>query len=210
MGFLFLVILVGFAVFSFVMYQKAKKAEAQVNRMLPPGFDGNDGFTPVGQLEDKRDKVSVQNLRIGDIVSHFEQDFVVEGKLDYNDDGWTWTTFMLVDSDVVKWLAVEWDDQLEVSIWEEIDLNVPAQPPEFLEYEGERFKMVEKGKARVAQTGTTGRRQGLEASYFEYEGDGDRSISVEVWGGDVEVSIGEDINPYSLEIYPGADAHQEW
>ncbi len=211
MSFLFLVLLIGFAVFSLVMYQKAKKAEQEANRMLPPGFGGgNDGFTPVGQLEDKRERVTVQNLRIGDIVSHFGQDFVVEGKLDYNEDGWTWTTFMLVDGDVVKWLSVEIDDQLEVGIWEEIDLAVPANPPEFLEYQGEQFRMVERGSARVTQTGTTGRRQGMHADFYEYEGSGERSISVEVWGSEVEVSIGEEINPYSLEIYPGADAHESW
>ena len=203
MGVLVIFLLIGFAVMSFVFYQKAKKLESQAGR-LPPGYDG-DGFTSAGQLSGgKRDEVTAQNLRLNDIISYFGQDFIIEGKIDYNEDGWTWNEFMLVDGDVVKWLSVEMDDQLEVAIWEEIDVAVGQNPPEFIEYAGQKYRQVENGSARATQTGQTGRRAGQNMRYYEYEGSGDEEISVEIWGGDVEVSHGKKINPFSLEIYPGS------
>src|SRR5690606_5121116 len=98
---------------------------------------------PVSEVSGER---NIKNLQIGDIVTHFDQDFVVEGRIDYNDSGWPWTCFMLVDGDDVRWLAVEEDDQLEVSIWQETDVVLHGSVPEFIEFEGERFRMVERGK----------------------------------------------------------------
>ncbi|MEM1349973.1 MAG: DUF4178 domain-containing protein, partial [Myxococcota bacterium] len=75
--------------------------------------------------------------------------------------------------------------------------------PEFVEYLGQRFRMTERGSARVNQQGHTGRKSGLNMQYFEYEGSGDEMLSVEKWGGDIEVSLGREIRPVELEIYPG-------
>jgi len=194
-----IITLVILVVASIFFFQQAKKMESQ--RQLPPGFQNAGEFKPVSELSS--DEPSIANLKIGDIVTYFDQDFVVEGRIDYNDEGWPWTCFMLVDGDDVRWLAVEEDDQLEVSLWQKTDIKLEGEPPEFIEFEGEKFRMVERGKARVAQTGQTGRRSGLNMEYFEYEGTSDRGLSVEKWGREIEVSVGHDINPYSLEILPG-------
>lgn len=187
-------LLLGAAVVSFVFYQKAVASER--------ALEGGPGVA--GLLEGKRSgEATVTNLRMGDIVTYFGVDYVVEGRIDYNDSGWPWTTFMLVDGDDVRWLAVEEDDQLEVSIWEEIDLDLGSDPPKVIEYDGEQFRRGESGRATVSQTGKTGRRAGMSCDYFEYEGSGERSLSVERWGMETEVSIGQDVNPYSLEILPG-------
>lgn len=179
-------------------YKKTKSLENM--KQLPPGFQSAGDFQPVTEVSGER---SIKNLQIGDIVTHFDQDFVVEGRIDYNDSGWPWTCFMLVDGDDVRWLAVEEDDQLEVSIWRETDVVIQGSVPEFIEFEGEKFRMVERGKARVSQMGQTGTRRGMEMEYYEFEGQGDRYLSVEKWGQDIEVSVGEDVNPYALEILPG-------
>lgn len=184
-------------VVSFIFYSKAKKLEKQQesgDRRQLPG--------PDRQLDADAPR-TVMNLQVGDIVSYLGADYMVEGRLDYDDEGWTWVTYMLVDGAQIRWLSVEEDDQLEVSLWDEANLDLSGKPPEFLEYEGQRFKMVEWGTARVSQTGKTGRKAGLNMEYFEYEGQGDRYLSVEKWGNEIEVSVGEDINPYGLELYPG-------
>lgn len=183
------------AAVALVLFFQARKLEKAAERL--------EGPAPVGLLENKNAERSVTNLHLGDIVTHFGVDYVVEGRIDYNDSGWPWTCYMLVDGDNVRWLAVEMDDTLEVSIWEEIDMTLPANPPSVIEYEGQRFKMVENGRATATQTGQTGRRAGLSVEYFEYESGGDRYLSVEKWGMETEVSVGQDINPYSLEILPG-------
>ena len=46
----------------------------------------------------------VQNLAIGDVVSYLGQDFLVEGKLIYNQEGFEWQEFRLVDGEAAEWI----------------------------------------------------------------------------------------------------------
>lgn len=201
-GFIVLFILVGLMVTSAIFFQRAKRLEQQQN--LPPGYGGGSGFSPAGHLPAGSGDGNLLNLKINDIVTYFGTDYMLEGRLDYMEDGYTWVTYMLVDGDDVKWLSVEDDDQLEVSLWEEVeDLQVAQNPPEFLEYRGERFRMKEKGRARVNQQGHTRNKMGMSVEYFDYDGDGDNMLSVERWGGSVEVSIGQEIRPSTLDVLPG-------
>ena len=193
---------------SFFFYFRAKQLEGQ--RQLPPGYAGQQ-FTPAGQLPGGQQAahqiggVDLMNIPLGSIVTHFATDYIVQGRMTHWEEGYTWLTYMLVDGDTVRWLGVEEDDMLEVSLWEEIKgLPVSVPPPEFLEYRGERFHMVEQGTARVTQQGKTGSKTGMQVDYYEYEGSGgENALSVEIWGGDVEVSFGKEINPAELDVLPG-------
>lgn len=210
MGAMMLVLIVMMIVISgvsFFFFMQARKAERQ---QLPPGYAGGT-FTPAGQLPGpSRGGNNLMNLRLNDIISYFGTDYMIEGRLNYWEDGYTWITYMLVDGDDVKWLAVEEDDRLEVSMWEEIkDLRLSAPLPEFIDYAGERYRMNERGTARVNQQGKTGSKTGLQMEYFQYESDEGDEISVEKWGGDIEVSRGKEINPVALEIFPGDEVDDD-
>lgn len=183
------------AVVALMAFLKARADERRQERLDGPG--------PSKMLDGPRTEVNVNNLRIGDIVTFFGTDYVVEGCIHYDDSGWVWVCYMLVDGDNVRWLAVEFDDQLEVSLWQEIDLVLPPTPPHTIDYDGERFTLTESGRASATQSGQTGLRSGLSVEYFEYKGSGERYLSVEKWGMETEVSVGQDVNPYSLEILPG-------
>jgi hypothetical protein len=191
---------------SFWAFKKAREQERQLE--LPPGYGApGGGYTPVGrQLNmDVPGGANLLNLQLNDIVSHFGTDYIIEGRLDYWDDGDTWVTYRLVDGNNEVWLAVEQDDDLDVSLWREVkDLHLPSPLPEFLEYRGQRLRMVERGEARVNQQGKVARKTGVNLKYYEYEGDDNAMLSVEDWGGgDVEVFWGEEINPAGLDILPG-------
>ena len=209
MGFFAMLVLLGLASTAFASFYFYKKArESERRQQLPPGY--NDGFQPAGQLPGGGGASSgghdLMNLKLNDIVSHFTNDYIIEGKLNYWEEGYTWITYMLVDGDKVRWLSVEEDDMLEVSMWEEVkDLHVTPPFPEYIEYEGERFRMVERGEARVNQQGKTGSKTGLNMEYYEYESPSEKYISVEKWGGDIEVSVGQDLRPSELDIFPGDD-----
>lgn len=194
----------GVMIASVVFFMKARAAEAQ--QQLPPGYgDQGGGFTPAGrQLTQSQGPQGLMNLRINDIVSYFGADYIVEGRLNYWQDGYTWTTYMLTDSPNVKWLAVEEDDELEVSLWEEVeDLRLSEPMPEFVEYRGQRYRMTERGEARVNQEGRTKNKTGLGMTYWQYEADDDTMLSVEKWASDIEISIGRELRPESLDVLPG-------
>ena len=206
-AFLFMILLTGVIVTSVVFFQKSKKLESQ--QMLPPGYGGGGGggFTPAGQLPPGQDLNSprgLMNLKLNDIISYYGTDYTIEGRLDFWEDGYTWITYMLVDMDDIKWLSVEDDDSLEVSLWEEVkDVPVSQPFPETVDYRGQTFRMQERGKARVNQKGRTGNKTGLQVEYYEYESREGEKMSIEKWGPEVEVSIGRDIRPDDLDIFPG-------
>lgn len=169
------------------------------------------GRETAGQLETElgTSDRSLMELQLQDIVSHYGTDYIVEGKIQYREGGWTWVEYRLEDGDEIRWLEAEEDDGLQATLWREVDdLHIGAdEPPEFLEYEGVEFRISERGEARAQQEGKTGKKQGLTVEYFEYEGPEDRLLAVERWGGDVEVSKGKPIEPYELDVLPGDSIH---
>lgn len=143
-------------------------------------------------------------LQIGDIVQYFGTDWVVEGQLTYNEDGFTWLEYMLQDSDRISWLSVEEDDRLEVQWLEPSNaLEVGSNPPKELTFEGEVFRCVSSGVALMKRTGNIQRRRSEECHYYDYQGPGDRVLSIEDWDGEIEVTIGQSIRPSSLSLLPG-------
>lgn len=190
-------IVLGFAGLAFYLWRQNQALKGEQKQVT--GESGASGY-----LEAERESVTVDNLRIGDIISFMGQDFMVEGHLLYDDEGWTWDTYMLKDGDDIRWLSVEWDDEREVSIWDELEgFEIEFPPPDEITHDGEVFAVDEKGSARAEHQGQTRRRQGARVEYVEYSGSNERSLSVEKWGGDIEVSIGREINAYGLEIFPG-------
>ncbi|MGK7945921.1 MAG: DUF4178 domain-containing protein, partial [Microcystaceae cyanobacterium] len=144
------------------------------------------------------------NLQLGDIVEYEGRDWVIEGRLTYTEDGATWLEYMLQDSSDIRWLSVEEDDTIEVSFLEpNHTLNVADSPPKQLNFEGETYNLVGSGLADMTKEGTIMRRDTERCQYFDYQGSEGKVLSLEFWGGEIEVSIGEIINPGSLRLLPG-------
>src|SRR5688572_24554242 len=43
-------------------------------------------------------RTSVLHLEVGDVVSYEDVDYVVKNKISYDDEGWEWFDYLLVDS----------------------------------------------------------------------------------------------------------------
>lgn len=147
---------------------------------------------------------SIFNLEIGDIIQHLGIDWVVEGKLTYKVGAYSWFEYLLQDDEKIAWLSVEEDDIVEVALLEPTNqLDISNIPPQELNLAGEVYKLEDSGTARMTRTGLTMRRTAEKCEYFDYEGSGKKVLSIEIWDGDIEVSIGEKISPRSLTILPG-------
>jgi Domain of unknown function (DUF4178) len=149
-------------------------------------------------------KRTVFDLQVGDIVQYGGEDWVVEGRLTYNDGGYTWLEYLLQDGDRIRWLSVEEDDRLQVLWLETIaDVDVTGTPPRSLTLANVAYRQVESGTARMSRTGTTLNRQAQRCQYFDYDGPGEQVLSIENWDGDIEVTAGVRISPRSLILLPG-------
>ena len=147
---------------------------------------------------------SIFDMQIGDIVQSLGRDWVVEGKLIYQEEGFSWLEYMLQDDDDIRWLSVEEDDWVTVSLLAPVrNLDVNRTPPQELTYEGTTYRCTGTGGAQMRREGNPCRPNIERCRYFDYEGPDKKVLSIEDWDGDIEVTAGNIIAPKALTILPG-------
>jgi len=143
-------------------------------------------------------------LQLGDIVQYQNVDWIIEGKLIYDDEGFIWLEYMLQDGEQTRWLSVEEDDRVETVWMEPVEgVSLSAHPPETLTLGDDTFRVHDRGTAQMTRQGNTLNRNSERCRYIEYASTSQKRLSVEVWGDQVEVSIGRRILPSSLTLLPG-------
>ncbi|MGV2830377.1 DUF4178 domain-containing protein [Myxosarcina sp. GI1(2024)] len=146
---------------------------------------------------------TIFNLEIGDIVQYLDTDWVVEGKLTYDDDGYVWLEYLLQTGDRLAWLSVDEDDRVEVALLEPNNqIDISGTPPSQISFADENYSLVGSGNATMTRAGTTLNRNASKCTYYDYRAN-DKVLSIEVWDGDVEVTTGEKISPRMLTLLPG-------
>ncbi|MBI2571682.1 MAG: DUF4178 domain-containing protein [Candidatus Schekmanbacteria bacterium] len=168
------------------------------------GFWGNLlGGKKLGS-ETSPEERTVFNLRLGDIVTYEITDFEVTSKSVYDEDGYRWTTYGLRDAEKRLWLTVEVDDETEISMFEEVRLKLGERVPSSIAFEGERFDLDEKGRARVATMTTDQPDQDRQVAFWDFSADSGTLLAVEQWGSELEVFRGKRIQEHELTIFPGS------
>lgn len=148
---------------------------------------------------------NVFTLQIGDIVQYDARDWVVEGKLIYTEDEFSWFEYMVQDGDDIRWLSVSEDDTVAVSWLQTVtDLEISGKPPKTIDYHGVIYTQEDHGKASMRRLGTLQRKRAEHCRYYDYEGSGRQVMSIENWDGDLEVSVGQSIRPSDLTLLPGS------
>ena len=156
-------------------------------------------------------ELTLFDLKVGDIVQHGATDFVVEDRLVYRQGEFSWLEYLLRDKDQSVWLVVNEDDNLVVTLEREIDLplSLDSKPPSQLEVDGRVYRLSERGTADVtAEHRRVNRRLGF-CQFFDYRSGSSAVLSIELWGetasgaGELEVTVGERIQPLSLSLLPG-------
>lgn len=145
------------------------------------------------------------NIQDGDVVSYDGVDYIVQQVLAYDEGGWRWYDYQLVDGDKEIWLGVEDDDGLCLSIYEEIPWEETQNPGKRATAQGREFLLEESGSASVTITSSYQGSRGLKVQYWDYENDDDGPetyLSVERWGNEIEASIGRPVKQYLVKIYP--------
>jgi hypothetical protein len=147
---------------------------------------------------------NVLTIEVGDIVAYDLEDYQVVGKLTYNNHGFEWLAYQLQSPSRTIWLSAEMDDELGVAIYEKASVKLQEPLPKEVTYEGRKYYLDESGVARVTGEGRGSNVNNLECKYFDYCDDDDENfLSVEVWGTEVEVSYGYEIEAYEIKIIAG-------
>ncbi len=146
---------------------------------------------------------TVSNIQVGDIVTYDLEDYQVVGKLTYNDDGFEWTAYQLEGAKTL-WLSVEMDDELEVGMYETVKMKLSEPIPKKVEHDGVTYHLDEKGTARVTGEGRGANVNNMYCRYFDYcDKEEEHFLSVEIWGSEIEVSYGFEIEDYEIKIIAG-------
>jgi hypothetical protein len=151
-------------------------------------------------------RASAQGLRVGDVVNYENSDFVVQGTLRFNQDGFVWEEHLLVDGDTKRWLSVEDDEGIELVIWDKmVDPDLEPGANRIL-HGGTNYTLEERGHANYTADGTTGTARGGQAEYIDYEA-GKLRLSFERYGDESgwELSVGKVIGEGEVDIYPAAE-----
>jgi len=159
-----------------------------------------------GRNKPRVQKRTLKNLRVGDIVSYDLVDYTVVGLIKYEDSGYKWIAYQLEGEGERIWLAVEQDDTLEISIYRPVKLDIGKRPPNRINYDNKTFYLDEAGTATITGVeGEAGARPGQQIKYWQYEDEEeDFALSVELWGGDLDVSYGYYIHERELSIMAGS------
>lgn len=145
------------------------------------------------------------NIQIGDIISYELEDFEVVGKLSYDDHGFKWYAYQLQGDQKSIWLAVEMDDELELGIYEKVNIKLKEPLPESIDHDGITYELVEQGTAFVSGEGRGNNVDGKKVKYMDYCDDlEEKFLSIEIWGSDVEVSTGYEIDDFDIKIIAGS------
>lgn len=145
------------------------------------------------------------NLKIGDILTYDLEDYQVAGKLTFNDGGYQWYEYHLQGDNKMRWLSVEMDDELELSVYKKVSKKLSEPIPDKLEIDGITYELDEKGTARVQGEGRGKNVSGQEVRYFDFCDESEEQlVSVEIWGGDIEVSKGEAVDDFEITILAGS------
>ncbi|MBM7585142.1 hypothetical protein JOC86_001684 [Bacillus pakistanensis] len=143
----------------------------------------------------------ILSIEVGDIVSYDLEDYQVVGKLIYEDHGFEWLAYQLQSPAKTLWLSAEMDDELYVGIYEKIKLKLQEPFPKKLEHDGIRFNLDESGVARVRGEGRGKNVNNIQCKYYDYcDDEEEQFLSIEVWGSEVEVSYGYEIEEYEIKI----------
>lgn len=159
----------------------------------------------------RSEQATILDLQVGGVITYDTVDYVVRNRYTYEDHGWEWFSFQLVDtiSGQALWIDAEDDDELEVATVREVkmDLSLPLEQKLF--YQGESYYLDEHGYAKVLVESEDSAPHYAQVEFWDYYDDEEEKfLGVERWGNELEVSAGQYIEPYELTILStgGTDA----
>jgi hypothetical protein len=181
-------------------------------KALPGG-----GHARLPAAGDKLLERTVRDLRVDDVLTIDGKDFLVEGMINYDEDGHRWTGARVVDGSDVQWLVVGIERAGAGSmrlLAQDDATQIAGYPPEVLVIGEVRYALDKRGAATCALHGDLGPLGALKkdrpdghverARWWLYSAPGDDTLLLEQWGSDYRVLRGKKVGESTLELIPGS------
>jgi len=183
--------------------ERRKSLAAGPQPALPPG--------------DKLIERGIAEVRVDDVLTIDGVDFLVEGLINYDEDGHRWIGARVVDGSSVKWLVVGIEragtGAVRLLVQDEAT-QISGYPPEVLVIGEVRYALDKRGAATCALRGDLGPLGALKkdrpdghverARWWLYSATGDDTLLLEQWGSDYRVLRGKKVGEGTIELIPGS------
>lgn len=158
----------------------------------------------------------VADLRVDDVLTIDGVDFLVEGLINYDEDGHRWVGARVVDGGDVKWLVIgiERAGGAMRLLTQDDATQISGYPPEVLVIGETRYALDKRGAATCALHGDLGALGALKkdrpdghverARWWLYSAPGDDTLLLEQWGSDYRVLRGKKVGEGTMELIPGS------
>ena len=159
------------------------------------------------------------SLELGDLVQFDGHDWVVENRLEYDEDGFRWLEYLLRDGHEQGWLSVEEDDWLELGWFQPVRSLESLPPfrrgialPATLQWQGRDFRLTGEGKATLIASLRARPQASETCRYGDYEAEDGTLLALELWGAgdasgqgrlEAELALGRRLDPGQLSLLPG-------
>ena len=166
---------------------------------------------------DKLVERGVAELRVDDVLTIDGKDFLVEGMINYDEDGHRWIGARVVDGGDVKWLVVGIEragtrrDAAARAGRGDPDLGLPAggagdRRRALRARQARRRDLRAARRPRLARRAAEGspRRPRRARRWWLYSAPGDDTLLLEQWGSDYRVLRGKKIGDGTIELIPGS------
>jgi hypothetical protein len=204
-----LTVIGGAAAIGIMAGERRKSLAGGATRALPAG--GGD------KLGDKLIERGVRDVRVDDVLTIDGVDFLVEGLINYDEDGHRWVGARVVDGSDIKWLVIGIErvgtGAMRLLVQDDAT-QVSGYPPEVLVIGELRFALDKRGAATCALHGDLGALGALKkdrpdghverARWWLYTAPGDDTLLLEQWGADYRVLRGKKVGDATIELIPGS------
>ena len=159
----------------------------------------------------------VNDLRVNDVLTMGDKDFLTEGLLAYDEDGHRWTGARIVDNQTVYWLVngiERVSSKAQRLLTQDLETQISGYPPEALVIGDVRFALDKRGTASVQLFGDVGALSELKKGrpeghtercrWWLYSAPGDDTMIIEQWGSDFRVLRGQRVGDGIIELIPGS------
>lgn len=152
------------AVFAARAYNRNKRKKNQAAARAPRPEPTHDVFVSTPASNDPTKIILGNFVRIG-TDSH-----AVRGKIELDEDGFTWKEFWLESTGSKLWISVETEDgKTEVIQWTEQPIGDLKPGDKTIEYNGTKYKLMEKGEATYRTSGSVDLPATGRMKYYDYE-----------------------------------------